>query len=95
MKQLDLQAIFNRELAVPNVNTHSELASVLREVQAFDSENSLVESLNELREATGTDQVGVGIKKVLLAVGEAKQEVGNVESRFAEVIAQQMAASRD
>jgi vesicle-fusing ATPase len=95
LKQLDLQAIFNRELAVPNVNTHSELASVLREVQAFESENSLVESLNELRETTGTDQVGVGIKKVLLAVGEAKQEVGNVESRFAEVIAQQMAASRD
>jgi vesicle-fusing ATPase len=37
----------------------------------------------------------VGIKKVLLGVGEAKQEVGNVEGRFAEVIAQQMAASRD
>ncbi|KAG0645302.1 Vesicular-fusion sec18 [Hyphodiscus hymeniophilus] len=95
LKQLDLQAIFNRELAVPNVNTHAELASILREVQAFDSENGLVQSLNELRDITGTDQVGVGIKKVLLAVGEAKQEVGNVESRFAEVIAQQIAASRD
>ena len=80
---------------MPNVNTHSELASILRELQAFDSENGLMQSLNELTEMTGTDQVGVGIKKVLLAVGEAKQELGNVESRFAEVIAQQMAASRD
>jgi vesicle-fusing ATPase len=48
-----------------------------------------------LREITGTNEVGVGIKKVLLGVGEAKQEVGNAANRFAEVIAQQMAASRD
>ena len=95
LKQLDLQSIFNRELAVPNVSSHKELANILREVQAFDSENGLAASLNELRDTTGTDQVGVGIKKVLLAIGEAKQEVGNQESRFAEVIAQQMAASRD
>lgn len=95
MRQLDLQQIFNRELAVPNINTHVELASVLREVQAFDNEADLAESLNELREITGTDQVGVGIKKVLLAVGEAKQEEGNMAGRFAEVVAQQMAASRD
>ena len=67
----------------------------MREVQAFDSDAELAQSLNELREITGTDQVGVGIKKVLLGIGEAKQEVGNVEGRFAEVIAQQMAASRD
>jgi vesicle-fusing ATPase len=95
LRQLDLQPIFNRELAVPNVNTHGELASILREVNAFDSEAGLAQSLNELRDITGEEQVGVGIKKVLLAVGEAKQEVGNVESRFAEVIAQQIAASRD
>ncbi|KAE9365996.1 vesicular-fusion protein-like protein sec18 [Stipitochalara longipes BDJ] len=95
LRQLDLSQIFNREIAVPNINSHSELASVLREVQAFDNESDLAESLNELREMTGTDQVGVGIKKVLLAVGEAKQEEGNVVGRFAEVIAQQMQASRD
>jgi vesicle-fusing ATPase len=95
LRQLDLQQIFNRELAVPNVNTHSELASVLREVQAFDNDADLAQSLNELQEITGTNEVGVGIKKVLLAVGEAKQEEGNMAGRFAEVIAQQMAASRD
>merc|ERR1711964_663571 len=95
MRQLDLQQIFNRELAVPNVNTHAELAAVLREVNAFESESDLAESLNELRDITGTDQVGVGVKKVLLAVGEAKQEEGNMAGRFAEVVSQQMAASRD
>jgi vesicle-fusing ATPase len=70
MRQLDLQQVFNRELPVPNINTHAELASVLREVQAFDNEGDLVASLNELREYTGTEEVGVGIKKVLLAVGK-------------------------
>ena len=64
-------------------------------MQAFDLPEGVQASLRELQEITGTDQVGVGIKKVLLGVGEAKQEQGNVESRFAEVIAQQMAASRD
>lgn len=63
MRQLDLQQIFNREIAVPNINSHKELASVLREVEAFDSESDLAESLNELRDITGTDQVGIGIKK--------------------------------
>ncbi|KAK0103637.1 transport between ER and Golgi ATPase protein [Cadophora gregata] len=95
MRQLDLQQIFNRELAVPNINTHAELAAVLREVNAFDSESDIAESLNELRDITGSDQVGVGIKKVLLAVGEAKQEEGNTAGRFAEVVAQQMASSRE
>jgi vesicle-fusing ATPase len=96
MKQLDLQPIFNRELAVPNVNTFSELASVLREAQAFETEADLAQSLNELQEITGTsERVGLGIKKVLLSVGEAKQDPENSPVRFAEIMAQQIAASMD
>jgi vesicle-fusing ATPase len=78
---------------------------VLREVGAFENERDLMSSLEELRNMTGTEQVGVGIKKVLLAVGEAKQEEmasggpgggsGGMSSRFAEVVAMQMAAGRD
>lgn len=93
---LDLQQIFNRELSVPNINTANELASVLREVQAFESEADIAQSLNELQEATGTDQVGVGIKKVLLAVGESKRSAPDeAPSRFADVMRQQIIASRD
>lgn len=77
------------------MQSFSELTNILREVRAFESETDLTQSLNELAEITGTEQVGVGIKKVLLGVGEAKQEVGNVPSRFADVMAQQMAANRD
>jgi hypothetical protein len=29
LKQLDLQAIFNRELAVPNVSSHKELVCIV------------------------------------------------------------------
>jgi vesicle-fusing ATPase len=95
MRQLDLQPLFDRELAVPSIQSHRELASVLREIGAFENNADLAESLNELGEITGTDQVGVGIKKVLTAVGQAKRDVNNVPSRFAEMMSQLIAASRD
>jgi len=95
MKQLDLQPIFNRELAVPNVNRFDELASILNQVGAFESQNDIIACLNDLREINGgSEQVGVGIKKVLLAVGEARQDE-NPATRFAEVISQQIAANRE
>ncbi|KAL5331832.1 hypothetical protein ACEPPN_001370 [Leptodophora sp. 'Broadleaf-Isolate-01'] len=95
LKQLDLQQIFNRELAVPAVNSYAELGRILQEIQAFDSQGDLAESLHELRDRTRLDVVGVGIKKVLLAIGEARQEVGNVPGRFAEVMGLQMDSSRE
>jgi len=95
MRQLDLQPLFDRELAVPNIQSHRELAAVLREIGAFDSDADMAESLNELGEITGTEQVGVGIKKVLTAVGQAKRDVSNFPSKFAEMMSQLIAASRD
>ncbi|TVY19727.1 Vesicular-fusion protein sec18 [Lachnellula arida] len=95
MRQLDLQPVFDRELAVPYIQSHKELAAVLREIGAFENDGDLAASLNELGEITQTDQVGVGIKKVLTAVGQAKRDVENFPSRFAEMMAQLIAASRD
>jgi vesicle-fusing ATPase len=95
MRQLDLQPIFNYELAVPSINTHAELAAVLREVRALDSEADLAATLAELRDTTGSDEVGVGIKKVLLGVEKARENVDDVPSRLAEIIAQQIAANMD
>jgi vesicle-fusing ATPase len=94
MQQLDLYASFDRELAVPNVNTHAELASVLREVRAFRSEAEMVASLNGLRETTGTNDVGVGIKRVLLGIETARQTPDDMVERFADVMAKTMASSR-
>ena len=77
------------------MNSYAELGRILREVRAFDSEADLAESLETLRGSSGSDEVGVGIKKVLLAIGEAREEVGNVPGRFAEVMGLQMESSRD
>lgn len=67
---------------------------MLREVQAFDNESDIAASLNELRDITGSDQIGLGIKKVLFAVGQAKQDEGNMVGRLAEVLSAQMASAR-
>ncbi|EPE29316.1 P-loop containing nucleoside triphosphate hydrolase [Glarea lozoyensis ATCC 20868] len=93
MAQLDLKQIFNRELAVPNINTHAELASALREVGGFDREEDMTASLNELKDITGTDQIGVGIKNVLTTVGQAKRDKLNFVGTFADMMAQQMASN--
>jgi vesicle-fusing ATPase len=85
---------FDRELAVPNVNSHNELAAVLREVRAFRSESDIVRSLNMLRETTGSDRVGVGIKRVLLGVETAKQTPDEMVERFADTMAKTMVSSR-
>lgn len=94
MQQLDLYSSFDREMAVPNVNTHSELASVLRQVGAFRSESELAASLNLLRETTGTNEVGVGIKRVLLGIETARQMPNEIVERFADVMSKTMVSSR-
>ncbi|CAG8960642.1 hypothetical protein HYFRA_00013520 [Hymenoscyphus fraxineus] len=91
MAQLDLKQIFNRELAIPNINTHQELAAALQEFGGFENPSDLAASLNELRDITGTDQIGIGIKNVLTTVGQAKRDRENFPSTFADMMAQQMA----
>lgn len=91
MTQLDLKQIFNRELAIPNINTHKELAAALTEFGGFDNGSDLTASLNELRSITGTDQIGIGIKNVLTTVGQAKRDRENFAGTFADMMAQQMA----
>ncbi|RDW64925.1 AAA-domain-containing protein [Coleophoma cylindrospora] len=88
-------SIFNREIAVPNVNSASELASILRQVKAFESEADLAQALNELQEATGADEIGLGIKSVLLAVAEARRSGQQAPSAFADIVRQQIIALRE
>lgn len=95
LQQLDLASCFDRELAVPNVNTHSELANICREVKAFDSEQELMQSLNMLRETTGGEEVGVGIKRILLGIETARQsERGQRAEMFADVVARMIASAK-
>ena len=50
--------------------------------------------MNQLRQMAGTDEVGVGIKKILTSLVLAKQEEGNVVGGFAEEVARQIAVNK-
>ncbi|EDN09511.1 vesicle-fusing ATPase [Histoplasma mississippiense (nom. inval.)] len=88
LKQLDVFSSFNSDIRVPNVNTFSELSYILKEAQAF-SPQEIDGAMAELRGLTQSEQIGVGIKRVLLGIGTAKQDTDRA-GRFASVIARAM-----
>ena len=88
LKQLDVFNSFNSDITVPNVNTYDELAHTLQEEGSF-SPQEISQALSNLRDLTQTDKIGVGVKKVLLGIGTAKQDADRA-SRFASVIARAM-----
>jgi vesicle-fusing ATPase len=94
MQQLDIQRSFKQEIAVPNINTYEELGAVLREINAFEDPSQISGALNELRQITRSDQLGIGIKTVLLSIDQAQLEGGDVPLRSAEILAQQVARAR-
>lgn len=81
MKQLEVPQKFNRQLPVPNIQDHSELAMLLREMGLFENESDIAEVVNELRSDTGTDQVGVGVRLVREAIKGQYSLVSNVSTR--------------
>ena len=95
LQQLDLASCFDRDLAVPNVQSHAELANICREVKAFDSDHESMQSLSMLRETTGGEDVGVGIKRILLGIETARQsERGQRAEMFANVVARMIASAK-
>ncbi|KAF2688014.1 AAA-domain-containing protein [Lentithecium fluviatile CBS 122367] len=92
LQQLDLFSRFDADIAVPNVNSQAELASVLQHSGAF-SESDQQRAIGEIQEITGSAEVGVGIKKTLLAIQTAKEDQ-DVPGRFARVMSQAIAANR-
>lgn len=88
LQQLDLFTAFDSDIAVPTVSGPHELSHILHQSGVFQEPNR---AIRELREITGTEIVGVGIKKVLLGIETAKQD-SDREGRFANVIARAMAS---
>ena len=88
LKDLDLFRCFDADIAIPNVNTREELAHVLEKsgVSRMDQDRSL----REIRELTRSDEIDVGIQKVLLGVETAKQDE-DMAGRFASVMARAIA----
>ena len=90
LQQLEVFGHFNSDVSVPTLRTYDELSLVMRESGAFTGEDAR-SAINEIQEITGTQEVGVGIKKVLLGIETAKQDEGNMAGRFASVMARAIA----
>ncbi|ERF76400.1 Vesicular-fusion protein sec18 [Endocarpon pusillum Z07020] len=89
LQQLDIFNSFNSDIPVPNVNSYEELAHVMQKSGAF-SPQDIQRSLEEIRDITQSQEVGVGIKRILLGIETAKQDA-DMASRFSGVISRAVA----
>ena len=83
LQQLDVFTSFDSDIAVPNVMGHAELSFIMKQSGVFEDPDRAIQ---ELREITRSDSVGVGIKKILLGIETAKQDRDR-EGRFAQTMA--------
>lgn len=95
LQQLDMFQHFNNDISVPTLQTYQELRSVMAESHAFE-DGMLDTALEEIRSVTQSNDVRVGIKKILLGIETAKQERsrtggGDMSARFASVVARAIA----
>ena len=89
LTQLDLFNSFDADIPIPNVNTHAELAHLLHDSRGLSTQDQQ-RAIQELGELTGSDQVGVGVKKILLGIETARQDE-DMPGRFARVMARAIA----
>jgi len=89
LQQLDVFTSFDADIPVPNLNRYEELDHVMRESKAFSPQDAQ-RALHEIRDIAGSEEVGVGIKKILLGIETAKQDA-NMGTRFASVISKAIA----
>lgn len=84
MKQLDVYNSFNSDIMVPNVNTYDELRFIMEQSEAFDA-REISMALDGIGGIADDGTIGVGVKKVLLGIETAKQDVDKV-GRFVRVV---------
>jgi len=87
LQQLDLFTVFDSDIAVPNVSGYDELKHIVEQSDVFRTPDR---AIAELRDVTGSESVGVGVKKILLGIETAKQDPDR-EGRFASVIGRAVA----
>ena len=87
LQQLDLFTVFDSDIAVPNVSGYGELKQIVEQSRVFADPTR---AIAELKEMTGSESVGVGVKKILLGIETAKQDPDR-EGRFASVIGRAVA----
>ena len=88
LEHLDLFEHFDTDIPVPTVKTYEEVAHVMNESRLFTQED-VTKTLTEVKEVTGSADVGVGIKKILFAIMTAKQD-SDVAGRLASMLCKQI-----
>jgi vesicle-fusing ATPase len=89
LQQLDIFNSFDSDIPVPNVKNHAELSFILKQSGDF-SDQDIYRALGEIREMTRSEELGVGVKKILSGIETAKQDEDKA-GRFAAVIARTVA----
>jgi vesicle-fusing ATPase len=85
LEQLDLLRRFQKQIAVPNVNSPQELAIILQQSGDY-SDNDIREVLSEIQANTGRQDIGVSVKTILNCIGTAKQQPDARNEVFAKEI---------
>lgn len=84
LKNLDVYNSFNADIMVSNVNTYDELRYVMEQSEAFNAQE-IAQALEEIGGIIDDGKIGVGVKKVLLGIETARQDVDKV-GRFVRVV---------
>lgn len=84
---LEIDTDFAKRVAVPAVADAEELAAVLQESRVFNS-NDIDQVVNLVRQRTGSDKVGIGIKTIQDLIFEAKagESSSHVLETFSELL---------
>lgn len=90
LDQLNLLRRFQKQIAVPNVNTQQDLAQVLMNSRQF-SDSDIGGVLSEIQDVTGSTEIGVGIKTILNCIGSAKQNAAEQKDVFVREITEAIA----
>jgi vesicle-fusing ATPase len=84
LKDLDMYSSFNADIEVPTVNTYDELRHILEGSETFVPQE-IEGILGGIYSLDDDKKIGVGIKKILLGIETAKQDIDKA-GRFVNVI---------
>ncbi|EED17759.1 vesicular fusion ATPase, putative [Talaromyces stipitatus ATCC 10500] len=84
LKDLDMYSSFNSDIEVPTVNTYDELRYILEGLETFTPQE-IEGILGGIYSIDDDKKIGVGIKKILLGIETAKQDIDKA-GRFVNVI---------
>lgn len=89
LQQLDFWRNFNASLPVSNVTSFQELEFIMQQSRLFSAQD-IQQAIDEIRDITRSEEVGVGIKTILSAIETAKKDP-DMASRFAGVMSRAIA----